>query len=1186
MAGVAGVARGNPRRRLLAAASLTSIAIMALWCFAALASGAVVTEYLYDFGPDGTENSNFERIVSVAVDQQTGVVYVLDGETGTLFKFEADGSPLDWGGTAGYISGNEISGIAPAENNGAQLAVDSTSHILYVTEPQSVRAFEQNGDPASFTEGPGDGTSEISGFTDLDGVAVDSNGSIYASDSTGAIFIYASTGEPLTSFATSPPSFGFSSGSVGVGPDGTVSVVYSAPSPEGGGVYRYVPEEFPVTPTTTYTPADTIPPSSGSLPNGIGVDPLSGDIYLIEDAASSSWIGKYDSNGNLLEYIGKPGEEGAATGLRQGVAIVGGGDEIQFYTGTNENGGTSRVSIFGEKVEVGPPEIISTSIEDVTATSATLSATINPNTAETTYRFEYGLGDCSVTICTSLPVGGGRILAGHRPVVVSQDLSGLEPGRTYHFRVVAENLLGPPTKTAGRTFTTQVIDIGFQLPDGRVWEMVSPPNKQGARLTVRPGPVQASLDGDGLVYESFPSIASDPAGSREGAWNLARRQVDGSWGSHDLSPPYDEASPVSVGAGGEYKLFSSDLRKGVLEPGSDMPLSPSASEGTPYLRQNSVPPVYTPLVSGKEPYSNVPAGTEFGGTVDVVGVAPDFEHFALRSVAPLVVAPELADATLYTWAAGQIEAASILPVDEGGIGVAGLLGSGPGSVQGALSQDGSRVFWSTGSYGTANDLTALYVRDMEADESARLDVARGGSGTGTARPAFQGANPDGTVVFFTDTRALTADSSPSGADLYRCELSLEGVASGCLTLTNISAPSKDPGESADVQGVATAISHDAKTVYFVARGVLEEDPNKLGETAEPGQPNLYLWQDGNLRYIATLSDEDSPTWGGNQSSTFVGAVQLSAAASPNGEYLAFSSFRSLTGYDNREALSGEPAQEIFRYDATADRLDCVSCNPSGAAARGRSPRTGALVDPLEVWSQQLPAALLPEAFPLYLTGPTLYRPRSVFDSGRVFFNAYDSLVPADSNGNWDVYQHEPIGVGDCNASSGGASISRSADGCVALISSGTSENEAAFLDASGTGDDAFFITSAKLSVFDEDEEPDVYDARVGGIAAVRKPVSECLGEACQPPALPPSDPIPGSASFHGAGNQPARCGALAARAATLTRRARRARQAVARSDRPGEVQRGRRKARRLARHAKALEKRAKRCKRLGRRAAR
>lgn len=164
------------------------------------------------------------------------------------------------------------------------------------------------------------------------------------------------------------------------------------------------------------------------------------------------------------------------------------------------------------------------------------------------------------------------------------------------------------------------------------------------------------------------------------------------------------------------------------------------------------------------------------------------------------------------------------------------------------------------------------------------------------------------------------------------------------------------------------------------------------------------------------------------------------------------------------------------------------------------------------------AAVLPGPFSTVLGGPTTYRARTALDNGRVFFNAFDSLVPADSNGEWDVYQWEPTGVGGCSASSGDAATTRSAGGCVSLLSSGTAEEEAAFLDASVSGDDAFFLTPARLSVTDVDDELDVYDARVGGIEATLQPDPECQGEACRSAAPAPGEPAPGSATFFGPGN--------------------------------------------------------------------
>ena len=226
----------------------------------------------------------------------------------------------------------------------------------------------------------------------------------------------------------------------------------------------------------------------------------------------------------------------------------------------------------------------------------------------------------------------------------------------------------------------------------------------------------------------------------------------------------------------------------------------------------------------------------------------------------------------------------------------------------------------------------------------------------------------------------------------------------------------------------------------------------------------------------------------------------------------------MTGYENRND-SNALNTEAFVYDAEADHLTCVSCNPSGAAAVGEKlPEKVNLFppDPGGLWAERWVAATLPEASRTEPEGRSLYRPRSVLDSGRVFFNAVDPLVPADANGNWDVYQFEPVGVGSCTAATNTAAVSRSGNGCVGLISSGTSNGVSGFLDSTPSGDDAFFLTRGKLSVLDRDLEIDAYDARVGGIAAALNPVRECAGEACQPAVGPPNDPTPGSESFRGA----------------------------------------------------------------------
>jgi hypothetical protein len=877
------------------------------------------------------------------------------------------------------------------------------------------------------------------------------------------------------------------------------------------------------------------------------VDPDNGDVYILE-SSNSAWIRVLDKDGNFLRFIAKPGEQGELASRAQGVAVVAGGEEFQLYVGNTEleTGGpatvASKVAIFGEEVIEGPPAILSTSAIDVDLHTATLRAKINPNTFTTTYHFEYGFEDCSASACTSTP--DGTIEPGHRDVSVSREIVGLEPGTTYHYRVVAENAEGI-SEGPDKTFTTPRSGLGFSLADNRAWEMVSPPNKFGGKIfQFNQGVMQAAADGNGLAYESVTSIEANPDGNRaiDSSTILARRAGTG-WSSKDVTPPHADVGQLRFG--GEYKTFSQNLDHALLEQQGYTPLSIEASEEAPYLRENTEPGTYTPLVTAKEGFANVPPGTTFGGgevvgrrsPVAVAAANSSLTHVVLLSRDPLV--PGASKEALYSWSDGQLQPVSELPASEGGGIAFAIAGSGYGSIRHAISEDGSRIFWSPdeGPNHYPN-LPALYVRDTVDQETGRLDVAQAGaSGEGPSNPVFHGAAADGSVVFFTDTQQLTVDASVPGnqsRDLYRCEVGpLEGGTLGCTELIDLSAPLEGSGERAEVIGISPGFSEDGSRAYFVAKGVLDSAPNEFGDSAVPGQPNLYLWEAGEgRRFVATLSEGDKFDWGvtpGTSSNYAAHAAKLNAAGSPDGRYLAFMSERSLTGYDNRDAKSEEPVEEVFRYDAVADRLDCVSCNPSGASPLGQVSNPSGdrpnRADTQANWSKRWVGAILPAAQESEPTvGLAFYHPRVVLDNGRVFFNAVDPLVSADSNGEWDVYQYEPTGTGDCTSSSEGAAIARSVGGCVSLLSSGTAEEEATFVDASESGNDVFFITPARLSVTDEDEELDVYDTRVDGVPARLPVINECLGEACQPAPNPPNDPTPASAAFHGSGNVPSeRC---------------------------------------------------------------
>jgi hypothetical protein len=1126
---------------------LTSLAVCAVVAACTIAiqapvAGAVEFEFEGAFGPDGSNLSGFAAPGSVAVDHEEDVAYVLDREADALFKFDLEGNPVAFGGSSPNLSGNELSGLSIGGGLGSrQVAVNSETHTIYLTggfdlgseKSTALQAFESDGDPALFTSGPGAGTNEITGFPGLGGVAVDVNGSIYVSgteaDEFGVlandISIYSGTGALILASVDGGL---LSPKNLSVDSSGAVYVLRNFVE-----VVRYTPSEFPVTPATTYTVSPELidPNPSRSL----AVDPLTDRLYVVEsfqeEGTPIARVAVFDKEGVFEGTFAGPGEVGELE-RPDGIAVAnvgefgGDGDIAQPFVAQNPEGGLNQVKIFREMLTISAPSVEVTTAADVTGDSARLRAKINPNNRQTNYWFEYGTQDCESGPCTKVPLEGGSVGNGRIGVGVADLITGLAAQTVYHFRVVAENELGT-TVGPSKTFITQGLDLGFALGDARVWEMVSPPQKFGGTLFVDDRTViRAAESGDKLVYASRGPIVEGPVSNRlsDPATVLAKRGGNGQWNSEDLTPPHTEATRVDGTS--PFKVFTPDLLRAEMEPTDNTPLSPEATEQTPYLWADGNPLQFTPMVTP----SNVPFGTKFGPKAEpgksndpirLEGASRDLHHVVLRSdEVPLVEGAE--PGSIYLWSGGELAAVSEMPDTEGGETVRGMLGSGQGSVRGAVSNDGSRVFWAPGQgYNAAGiSLPALYLRDTVAGESVRLDTVQpGGSGAGAPIPAFNGASLDGRVVFFTDSQQLTEDASPAGRDLYRCEIgSIEGSL-GCIELTDISAPLDGSGESAGVLDQVSAISEDGTRLYFVARGVLDGAPNEEGDDAQSGVPNLYYWEeDAGVRFIATLAAGDNLVWGGAPLQGY--SDRISAAASPSGRYLAFTSERSLTGYENRTS-SGQANSEVFVYDAELGDLTCASCNPTGAAAVGeRIPANVKILphDPAKLWVNRWVAATLPEAGLTELVGRSLYRPRTALDNGRVFFNSVDPLVPVDSNRKWDIYQYQPVGVGTCAANTGTASVSRSGNGCVALLSSGTAAGDSGFLDASPSGNDVFFLTKGRLSVLDQDDELDVYDARVNGVSAVLSPPQTCAGEACRPAFGPPPSSTPASESFHGRGS--------------------------------------------------------------------
>lgn len=632
------------------------------------------------------------------------------------------------------------------------------------------------------------------------------------------------------------------------------------------------------------------------------------------------------------------------------------------------------------------------------------------------------------------------------------------------------------------------------LPDCRAFELVSPsgsiPNING---------VQAAANGERFGYKSWY-----PYPGQQGAGNylLSARGASG-WSTEDVVPPQGGVQSSDNFNCTPTMFYSTELDRGVLSDGwleegkgeceGDVPelvAGEPRGVGNLFLRDNAT--------GAYELLDMPPAGVTAANAL-LEDITPDASHVLFTEKAQLTPEASPNAPGLYEWANGAAHFVTILPNKTA---VPGVLADGYISAEGyqftvrtanqaayyrhAVSENGERVFF----YANGK----LYVRLNAAQEPAaygectaaepnkactlEVDRATVGAIGPSGEGVFLAANANGSRAFFIDESRLTKNANIKFGqpDLY--EYDLENHA-----LTDLTA---NAGEAANARGVL-GIANDGSYIYFVAGGVLTgEQKNGYGAVAMAGQPNLYVRHAGATTFIATLKEGDESDWsevleGGGVLNGAVNGPGLSARVSPSGEYAAFESSQPLTGYGE---CGSSGCEEIFLYHATSGELNCVSCPGRGVP----SSTGGRIAGP----SGQL-----------WYGGPNTL-PRSLTDEGQVFFESAQPLVSQATNGAVNVYEYE--------------------NGEVGLISSGTSEGNSQFLDASASGQDVFFATGQGLVAADTDNAFSVYDARVdGGFAAGPGEAGQAgpceSADACKPPlSEPPAEAFPASAAFSGVGN--------------------------------------------------------------------
>ena len=364
---------------------------------------------------------------------------------------------------------------------------------------------------------------------------------------------------------------------------------------------------------------------------------------------------------------------------------------------------------------------------------------------------------------------------------------------------------------------------------------------------------------------------------------------------------------------------------------------------------------------------------------------------------------------------------------------------------------------------------------MRVDGTITYDVSQGHVVT------YVGIAEGGSTVYFTTGQQLTSDDHDTSIDLYRWS-----EATDSLTLISTGPGGTGNSDACNASFVAqcgvtvysnislcqlnSGLGGNCRSDNFIASktgDIYFFSPEQLvGTRGRPNLDNLYLFRNGSIRYVTTLTpgvyctSTNASGFNGSCSDGPVARMQVS----PDGNYMSFLTASPVTLYDN----AGHA--EMYRYEPGREKVLCVSCIPSGAPPIS------------DVAASQNG---------LFMT-----------DDGRTFFSTDDALVHGDTNQAQDVYEY--------------------VDGYAQLITPGTGDtrnqarnefttqfNLSGLTGVSADGTDVYFSTSQTLVAQDRNGLfLKFYDARSGGGFPAPAPPPPCAAaDECHGPSSLPPPPL-------------------------------------------------------------------------------
>ena len=429
---VIGVPRGHRHgERMIGAGCLLAVVLLlVLFGSAPRAQAATGHGFLSSLSaaPPGTK---LAEPSAVAVDDKRGLVFVGDPGSGYVDVFQSSGAYVTHLGEGGLF----VSGLAVDESSGDLYVADSFADAIVVFRPNGSGGYALLSEWFGLSVPGGE-------FGQVAGVAVDNSGSVSAGEVyvVDADTLLAGGGGAVDAFKPKPAGpeeasegdfvRSLTAGKMelpnGVAVSGATGRVLVADSAKGA-IYAYdasgVAEEKL---TGKGSPYGSFKGKEGEANvSAVSVDDTSGDILVAE--AERHAVSEYSSAGTWLGWITTT--PAGDLGSPRGVAVSSSGE---IYVA---DAGLGLVDHFGPDVVVPAAETGKVANSGITRTTAVLPGTLNGEGKPANYRFQYGPTEALGSETTTQSAGTGE-------QAVSATAQGLEAGRTYFYRLVAENAEG------------------------------------------------------------------------------------------------------------------------------------------------------------------------------------------------------------------------------------------------------------------------------------------------------------------------------------------------------------------------------------------------------------------------------------------------------------------------------------------------------------------------------------------------------------------------------------------------------------------------------------------------------------------------------------------------------------------------------------------------------------------------